>query len=76
MTKDEATKLLKLHRKGNIKPTDKVREAIDVILNELNNSQNQIDEANKHLLALQNRCHIFTKGTMCAFCMMDCKHKG
>lgn len=72
MTKDEARKLLKAHRNGDIKPTEKVKEAIDFILSE--NPETVVLEDSR-VKQLQNRCYALSRGNLCFFCNMECKHR-
>lgn len=72
MTKDEARKLLTLHRNGNIKPTEKVKEAIDFILSE---KPETVVLEDSRVKPLQNRCYVLSSGTLCFFCNMECKHR-
>lgn len=72
MTREEAIKLLKVHRNGSIKPTEKVKEAIDVILSEKAEVVTIVDSRVK---PLQNRCYALSQGELCMFCPMECEHR-
>lgn len=72
MNRQEAERLLRLHRNGNIKPTEKVKEAIDFILTETSET---IEVEDSRVKQLQNRCYVYTQGQLCIFCTMECEHR-
>lgn len=72
MDRQEAERLLKAHRNGNIKPTEKVKEAIDFILNQ---TTEVVSIEDKRVIPLQNRCFALSKGTLCFYCPMECPHR-
>lgn len=72
MNKEEAERLLKAHRNGNIKPTEKVKEAIDFLLNF---TPTTVEVEDSRVKPLQNRCYMYTQGQLCIFCPMECEHR-
>lgn len=72
MTEQEAILLLKKHRNGNIKPTQKVKEAIDFFVSQ---PKKVVVVEDIRVKTLQNRCFIAYQGVLCNFCTMECEHK-
>lgn len=72
MDRQEAEKLLKAHRNGNIKPTAKVKDAIDFIIAD---NHKIVEVEDSRVKPLQNRCYMYTQGQLCIFCPMECEHR-
>lgn len=65
MTEQEAIRELQV---GYLGDTEEIVQAKHMGIKALE----EVEKLRKENRALKNRCYIFTKGTMCLFCPMDC----